>query len=609
MPTSVPEKRYKSSLAYDANINSAILFGGVGNGVLSDTWIWNGGNWFKQYPSLSPNARYSHKMTYDATRNEVILIGGYDGSTFFNDTWSWKGATQLTDNPPSVTITSPFADAKVSGQVIIQAKASDDKGIAKVEFYDDADKLGEETTTPFSLNWDTNALANGSSHNLKAKAYDTVGQTAEAQVTVTINKIRDAVPTVSITAPQNGTSVSGAVTIKATAYDDRGITKVEFYAKDALLETDSSYPYSCEWNTVGITGSATIKAKAYDTAGQNAIAQMTVNITGDQTPPKITMHPKGQTISSGSKAILSVAAEGAGSLSYQWYSGTTGKTANPIGNATSDSYTTPSLTTEASYWVRVSNAYGRADSNTAVIKVSSSAKLEGAVYSKSTNATISGASITVGTYPAVTTDNNGSYAISNISGGTYKATVSKTGFTTFSDNITIPASGTSRRDFYLSLPVGEIKVTAIKSKYNGILHYLVGTDFLVTYTAHVDWANHPPGKVRFITTKNTYDVATTGDTASKQLNLGLEFSACKTLKAIATSTDNTQSKEFSADFVMMSPIVALALAWQGIDLGDGFRYHTKTGFDFKFIDELIDENIIPENIPLFGKKGFNLKPA
>ena len=56
-------------------------------------------------------------------------------------------------------------------------------------------------------------------------------------------------------------------------------------------------------------------------------------------------------------------------LTYQWYVGTSGATNAPIAGATASSYTTPPLTTESHFWVRVTNSYGAADSATAIVTI------------------------------------------------------------------------------------------------------------------------------------------------------------------------------------------------------------------------------------------------
>lgn len=85
-------------------------------------------------------------------------------------------------------------------------------------------------------------------------------------------------------------------------------------------------------------------------------------------PPVITTQPASATVASGQTATLNVVASGAAPLSYQWYQGTTSDTSTPVG-VNSSSFTTPVLHTSALYWVRVSNPYGSANSNTAELTI------------------------------------------------------------------------------------------------------------------------------------------------------------------------------------------------------------------------------------------------
>jgi hypothetical protein len=83
--------------------------------------------------------------------------------------------------------------------------------------------------------------------------------------------------------------------------------------------------------------------------------------------PTITAQPQGKTVNSGQTATLSVTATGA-PLSYQWYIGAAGNTAQPIAGATSASYTTPPMSATTSYWVRVTGCT-TADSTSATVTV------------------------------------------------------------------------------------------------------------------------------------------------------------------------------------------------------------------------------------------------
>jgi len=75
-------------------------------------------------------------------------------------------------------------------------------------------------------------------------------------------------PTVSITAPATGATVSGTVTVTASASDNIGVTKVEFSVDGILKSTDAASPYTYVWNTATVAnGSHALLAKASDAAG------------------------------------------------------------------------------------------------------------------------------------------------------------------------------------------------------------------------------------------------------------------------------------------------------------------------------------------------------
>ncbi len=80
-------------------------------------------------------------------------------------------------------------------------------------------------------------------------------------------------PTTSITAPVAGATVSGTTTVTASASDNVGVTKVEFYLDGVLQSTDTTSPYSWSWATTGTAnGSHTLSSKAYDAAGNSGVS-------------------------------------------------------------------------------------------------------------------------------------------------------------------------------------------------------------------------------------------------------------------------------------------------------------------------------------------------
>src|SRR5207302_798534 len=75
---------------------------------------------------------------------------------------------------------------------------------------------------------------------------------------------------------------------------------------------------------------------------------------------------------SGQSTNLSVTASGTSPFTYQWYTGTSGNTASPIGGATNSSVNV-SPTTTTSYWVSGSAQCGPpADSSAATVTVNAS---------------------------------------------------------------------------------------------------------------------------------------------------------------------------------------------------------------------------------------------
>jgi len=90
-------------------------------------------------------------------------------------------------------------------------------------------------------------------------------------------------PTVSIDSPDGTSSVSGTVTIEASASDSDGsILKVFFYADDVQMGTDDTDPYTYEWDTTKYLNKAyTLKAVALD--NQHMTSEDTVSVTVSNT--------------------------------------------------------------------------------------------------------------------------------------------------------------------------------------------------------------------------------------------------------------------------------------------------------------------------------------
>jgi len=82
-------------------------------------------------------------------------------------------------------------------------------------------------------------------------------------------------PDVAITSPVDQSSFAGSVTVRATATDKSGISKVEFYVDWNLEATVKTSPYDFNW-TNAANGSHTVAAMAYSNAGIHACYAVTL---------------------------------------------------------------------------------------------------------------------------------------------------------------------------------------------------------------------------------------------------------------------------------------------------------------------------------------------
>jgi Bacterial Ig domain/Calcineurin-like phosphoesterase len=75
-------------------------------------------------------------------------------------------------------------------------------------------------------------------------------------------------PRVSITAPSAGATLSGTVTLSASASDNVGVTRVTWYVDGTQVASDTSAPWSQPWNSATVAdGGHSVVAKAQDAAG------------------------------------------------------------------------------------------------------------------------------------------------------------------------------------------------------------------------------------------------------------------------------------------------------------------------------------------------------
>ena len=217
------------------------------DGTVSKVEFFNGATKLGEDAS-SP---YSFAWTNVAAGTYTLTARATDDKT---GTTTSNAITIVVSNPnaaPVVTITSPANNSNfvAAANITINATATDDGTITKVEFYNGATKLGESLTSPYSFAW-TNVAAG--TYTITARAYDNGGlSTTSSAITVVVNANQN--PTVSITSPVNNSTFTApaSVTINATAADaDGAISKVEFFNGATKLGEDATSPYSFAWTNV-----------------------------------------------------------------------------------------------------------------------------------------------------------------------------------------------------------------------------------------------------------------------------------------------------------------------------------------------------------------------
>ena len=186
---------------------------------------------------------------------------------------------------PVVGLTSPAPGSLVSGTVVLQATASDNSGsVAGVQFFVNGSALGApDSSSPYTASWNTTGLSG--LQDLSARATDAAGNEG-VSVPVTVN-VDNVPPTIGLTAPAPGATLTGVVTVSADAADTSAIVDVQFRVDGVNIGgADATAPYSVSWNTTTIaSGTHSLTAVARDTAGNTTTSSARTVTVSNWAPP------------------------------------------------------------------------------------------------------------------------------------------------------------------------------------------------------------------------------------------------------------------------------------------------------------------------------------
>lgn len=224
--------------------------------------------------------------------------------------------TGIDTNSPTVSINLPASGQTIGGLFNITVSVSDNDAVSRVEYYlVGGGFLGHGYPASFTLPFETKTIPNGS-HTLVAKVFDKSGNSSTNSRIFSVNNpaitMDDNAPTsVSLTFPTSGATVSGTRDLTATASDNVGVTKIDFFIDNNFVGSDATSPFAFSWNSSGTAdGSHSAFAKAFDADGNNT-SSPTINFTVNNTTcsrsnPTVTVLPSSITANRGSTVNYTV---------------------------------------------------------------------------------------------------------------------------------------------------------------------------------------------------------------------------------------------------------------------------------------------------------------
>jgi len=256
---------------------------------------------------------------------------------------------------PTVTLVTTPNDATITTSQTFTwwAEATDAVGVTKIEVFKNGVLEATCLQSPCQPAWWTLKSKDNGTLALSAKAYDAAGNVSEVKKAITI-ALDTVAPTVSLTSSMSPVKLPGAITLTATATDNKGVALVRFYRGAGLIGTSTAAPYTATaFLDETSNGANTFRAEAEDADGNVASATTQVNVAIATTSLKW--------ISGTSAHVQRVAVDASGAI---YAAGTTFGTVGPAMVGKSDGYVRKYDALGAVAWTRnigVAGGHSRAD--------------------------------------------------------------------------------------------------------------------------------------------------------------------------------------------------------------------------------------------------------
>jgi chitodextrinase len=321
----------------------------------------------------------------------VTTEGVQATTTVSSSSTSTTSLTNSDATPPS-TPTNLSATGVSSSEIDLSWNAATDNvGVTGYKIF----ASGVFIATTSGMTYKSTNLVAGATYSYNVAAYDAAGNTSPQSTSANATTLSSpssttpppdtTPPTTGITSPTTSATVSGTLTVSASASDDVGVIKVELYVDGSLQGNDTSLPYTFSLNTASLSnGTHSLTTKAYDAAGNigtSSAVSITVNnennatststsatsTTTTTTPPTPTNLSATAVSSSEIDLSWTVPANSAGITGYQIF-----RNGHPLAASATTSYHDTGLSAATTFTYAVA-AYVTAADNASALSTSTSA--------------------------------------------------------------------------------------------------------------------------------------------------------------------------------------------------------------------------------------------
>jgi hypothetical protein len=324
---------------------------------------------------------------YEGTTGNVSIPVGNNSSSYGDVLWTttsfWVRVSNAcgtaSSHTATITIEAPCSAPVVSVQPASQTISSGDSAFLTVT---------ASGTTPLSYQWYRGAAGDSSqpvgtdSSSLSTGPLDTTtsywvrvsnscGSASSTTAVITVESCSKPVITAQ---PRSQTVTAGGSTVLSVTASGSNPMSYQWYRGTS---GDVSSPLgigASVLDTGPLMTTTSFWVSITNECGTDHSTTAVVSVVEQCSPPVIIHAPQSLGIAPGASATLQVTADGTGPLTFQWYRGQSGQTTQPVGGNSSSLSTGP-LDATTSFWVRVSNSCGMADSSTATVTVTEECSL------------------------------------------------------------------------------------------------------------------------------------------------------------------------------------------------------------------------------------------